>query len=94
MVEWLSVYLGGKLSPTALEYGCALLLNLCLDPSGRSAVARVAPIFLTTIANLISDHKLQVIEFSNYLFHYRLYLEIFYFLANILIHLKCSFCSN
>lgn len=61
MVEWLSLYLGGNLSPTALDYGCALLLNLCLDPSGRSAASRVSTIFTTTIANLISNHKLQVI---------------------------------
>ncbi|VIO94664.1 Uncharacterized protein BM_BM4609 [Brugia malayi] len=65
MVEWLSIYLGGKLSPTALDYGCALLLNLCLDPSGRSAASRVATIFTTTIANLISDHKLQVCTYIN-----------------------------
>ncbi|EFO23439.1 hypothetical protein LOAG_05042 [Loa loa] len=65
MVEWLSIYLGGKLSPTALDYGCALLLNLCLDPSGRSAASRVAAIFTTTIANLISDHKLQVCTYIN-----------------------------
>ncbi|VDK85115.1 unnamed protein product [Onchocerca ochengi] len=65
MVEWLSLYLGGKLSPTALDYGCALLLNLCLDPSGRSAASRVATIFTTTIANLISDHKLQVCTYIN-----------------------------
>lgn len=60
MVEWLSLYLGSKLSPTSLDYGCALLLNLCLDPSGRSAASRVATVFTATIANLISDHKLQV----------------------------------
>uniref|UniRef100_A0A158Q901 LisH domain-containing protein ARMC9 n=1 Tax=Elaeophora elaphi TaxID=1147741 RepID=A0A158Q901_9BILA len=65
MVEWLSLYLGGKLSPTALDYGCALLLNLCLDPSGRSAASRVATIFITTIANLISDSKLQVCTYIN-----------------------------
>ncbi|MCP9263644.1 hypothetical protein DINM_007031 [Dirofilaria immitis] len=65
MVEWLSLYLGGKLSPTALDYGCALLLNLCLDQSGRSAASRVAAIFTTTIANLISDHKLQVCTYIN-----------------------------
>ncbi|CAG9530005.1 unnamed protein product [Cercopithifilaria johnstoni] len=66
MVEWLSLYLGSsKLSPTALDYGCALLLNLCLDPSGRSAASRVATIFTATIANLISDRKLQVCTYIN-----------------------------
>ncbi|VDM91976.1 unnamed protein product, partial [Litomosoides sigmodontis] len=65
VVEWLSVYLGSKLSATALDYGCALLLNLCLDPSGRSAASRITTIFITTIANLISDHKLQVCKYIN-----------------------------
>lgn len=65
VVEWLSLYLGGKLSATALDYGCALLLNLCLDPSGRSAASRIATVFITTISNLISDRKLQVMYAKN-----------------------------
>uniref|UniRef100_A0A183E5X4 RICTOR_V domain-containing protein n=1 Tax=Gongylonema pulchrum TaxID=637853 RepID=A0A183E5X4_9BILA len=65
MLEWLSIYLGGKPSPAALDYGCALLLNLCLHPFGRSAASRAATIFMATIATLMADLKLPVCYYVN-----------------------------
>ncbi|VDK46821.1 unnamed protein product [Anisakis simplex] len=65
MLEWLAYVLDNKVSAFALEYGCALLMNLCLNPASSSALTRVSIPLLNTVSALLKNNNKEICKYIN-----------------------------
>ncbi|VDM24797.1 unnamed protein product [Toxocara canis] len=65
MLEWLAYVLDSKINAFALEYGCALLMNLCLNPVSNSTLGRVSIPLLNTISSLLRNDNKEICKYVN-----------------------------
>uniref|UniRef100_A0A915BW67 LisH domain-containing protein n=1 Tax=Parascaris univalens TaxID=6257 RepID=A0A915BW67_PARUN len=65
MLEWLAYVLESKINAFTLEYGCALLMNLCLNPASNSALARVCNPLLNTVSTLLKNESKEICKYVN-----------------------------
>lgn len=60
MIEWLLQFFETKLSHFELEYGTALVSNLCLNTVAQSTVLRYKDHLLAWLANMLKHNNVQV----------------------------------
>lgn len=60
MIEWLLQFLDTKPGNFALEFGTALLMNLCLNPVSQSTVLRYKDQLLALMLQLLKHQNVQV----------------------------------
>ncbi|TMS34578.1 hypothetical protein L596_002140 [Steinernema carpocapsae] len=65
MIEWLTNLLDSRPGNFSLEYGSALLMNLCLNPVSHSTILRTTDSLLAMLANLIKHDNTQICPYVN-----------------------------
>ncbi|KAK0394672.1 hypothetical protein QR680_000867 [Steinernema hermaphroditum] len=65
MIEWLTSLLDAKPGNFSLEYGSALLMNLCLNPVSHSTILRTTDSLVGMLANLIKHDNTQICPYVN-----------------------------